>query len=69
MALWIIGQLSLLAKKFEILSECLVDLPIMNRKDREMLLDPETRYTKRYLDLIVNSNHKEIFIFKTILNM
>lgn len=58
------GQLSLLAKKFEILSECLVDMPIMNRKDREMLLDPETRYTKRYLDLIVNSNHKEIFIFR-----
>jgi lysyl-tRNA synthetase, class II len=58
------GHLSLLAKNFEILSECLVDLPIMNRKDKEMLLDPETRYTKRYLDLIVNSNHKEIFIFR-----
>jgi lysyl-tRNA synthetase class 2 len=58
------GQLSLLAENFEILSECQVDLPIMNRKDKEMLLDPEVRYSKRYLDLIVNSSHKEIFIFR-----
>jgi lysyl-tRNA synthetase class 2 len=58
------GELSLLAENLEILSVCYNELPIMNRKDKEMLLNHDTRYTKRYLDLIVNSNHKEIFVFR-----
>ncbi len=29
-----------------------------------MLIDPETRYKKRYLDFIVNTNHREYFIFR-----
>jgi len=54
----------LLVKKFKILSECKVDLPILNRKDKDMLIDPEIRYSKRYLDLIVNNSHKDIFKFR-----
>ena len=58
------GELSLLATKINILSECEAELPIMNRKDKEMLKDHELRYSKRYLDLIVNNNHKEYFEFR-----
>jgi lysyl-tRNA synthetase class 2 len=59
------GELSLLANNLKILSECQHELPILNRKDKDMLLDPEVKYEKRYLDLIVNSSHKEIFIFRS----
>lgn len=58
------GELSLLVKNFEIMSQCLVELPIINRDDKDMLKDPETRYNKRYLDLIVNNNHKNYFVLR-----
>lgn len=59
------GELSLLVNELEILSKCEIDLPIMNRSDKEMLINPEVRYSKRYLDLIVNNNHKNYFAFRS----
>ncbi|ORX40697.1 hypothetical protein BD324DRAFT_611813 [Kockovaella imperatae] len=51
------GELSLLASKIQLLSPCLHQLP-----GREGLVDQETRYRKRYLDLIVNSHTRDTFI-------
>ena len=51
------GELSLSATKVQLLSPCLHQLP-----GREGLVDQETRYRKRYLDLIMNSSTRETFI-------
>lgn len=51
------GELSLLASRVQLLSPCLHQLP-----GREGLVDQETRYRKRYLDLIVNPHTRDTFI-------
>lgn len=51
------GEFTLLATKITLLSPCLHMLPNVHSK----LTDTETRYRKRYLDLIVNSRTREIF--------
>jgi lysyl-tRNA synthetase class 2 len=58
------GELSLHVKNYNILAECTKDLPIA-RDDKQMLTDFETRYSKRYLDLIVNNSHKEFFVIRS----
>ena len=52
------GELSVLAKKIQILSKALLPLP----EKWHGLQDKEERYRKRYLDLIMNPELKEIFI-------
>merc|ERR1711988_1593833 len=52
------GELSIRPKKLVLLSPCLHMLPTL----RSGLKDPEIRFRQRYLDLIVNSDNRNIFI-------
>ncbi len=52
------GELTVLAKKIELLSKALLPLP----EKWHGLQDKEERYRKRYLDLIMNPEVKEVFI-------
>ncbi|MEM2713784.1 MAG: lysine--tRNA ligase [Candidatus Pacearchaeota archaeon] len=52
------GELSILADRIEILSKALLPLP----EKWHGLKDVEERYRKRYLDLIMNTNVREVFI-------
>lgn len=54
------GELSLSITKIQLLSPCLHQLP-----GREGLVDQETRYRKRYLDLIMNQSTRDIFITRS----
>ncbi len=51
------GELSVRIEGFELLSKALRPLPDM----RHGLTDPEARYRRRYLDLIVDDDSREIF--------
>jgi len=51
------GELSVRIEKFQLLSKALRPLPDM----RHGLTDPEARYRRRYLDLIVDDDSREIF--------
>jgi len=55
------GELSVLAKKIEILSKSILPLP----EKFHGLQDKEERYRKRYLDLIMNPEVKETFLKRT----
>ena len=63
------GELSIAPKFLQLLSPCLHMLPKnVDKKDentKEALTDQETRYRQRYLDLIVNSKPKNIFITRS----
>ncbi len=52
------GELSIIAKKIELLSKALLPLP----EKWHGLKDKEERYRKRYLDLIMNPSVKEVFL-------
>ena len=54
------GELSITAHKVQLLSPCLHQLP-----GREGLKDVETKYRKRYLDLIVNNPTRDVFIARS----
>ncbi|WWC91602.1 lysine-tRNA ligase [Kwoniella dendrophila CBS 6074] len=54
------GELSLLISKIQLLSPCLHQLP-----GREGVVDQESRYRKRYLDLIMNPSTRDIFITRS----
>lgn len=54
------GELSLQISSIQLLSPCLHQLP-----GREGLVDIETRYRKRYLDLIVNNDTRNVFITRS----
>src|SRR3989338_6933563 len=51
------GEISVLVKKFELLSKALLPLP----EKWHGLQDDEERYRKRYLDLIMNPDVKKVF--------
>ncbi|HET6830525.1 MAG TPA: amino acid--tRNA ligase-related protein, partial [Solirubrobacterales bacterium] len=51
------GELSIRVESFELLSKSLRPLPDM----RKGLTDPEARYRRRYLDLIVDDDSREVF--------
>ena len=51
------GELSIRVESFKLLSKALRPLPDM----RHGLTDPEARYRRRYLDLIVDDDSREIF--------
>lgn len=64
------GEISVHAKRFELLAKSLRPLPIVKEKVDEkgikVLFDPfadkELRYRQRYVDLVVNPQVKEVFI-------
>jgi lysyl-tRNA synthetase len=51
------GELSIRLESFELLAKALRPLPDM----RKGLTDPEARYRRRYLDLIVDDDSREVF--------
>lgn len=57
------GQLSIRATQVWILSKALIPPPeiIENKRRRLGLVDTETKYRSRYLDLMVNKNSKDLF--------
>ncbi len=55
------GELTLLVKGFEFLSKSLFPLP----EKWHGLKDKETRYRKRFLDIIMNRDVKEIFVIRS----
>jgi lysyl-tRNA synthetase class 2 len=62
------GEITVHAKKLTILSKSIRPLPIVKEKDGKLydsFEDPELRYRQRYVDLIVNSGVKDIFIKRT----
>lgn len=54
------GELSLGISELQLLAPCLNLLP-----GREGLVDQETRYRKRYLDLIMNPATRDVFIARS----
>ncbi|WVR00200.1 lysine-tRNA ligase [Kwoniella sp. CBS 9459] len=54
------GELSLTISSIQLLSPCLQQLP-----GREGVVDLETRYRKRYLDLIMNQSSRDVFITRS----
>lgn len=62
------GELSLKVQELTVLCKSLKPLPIVKEKDGKLFdafTDPEQRYRKRYVDLIVNPQVKEVFIKRT----
>lgn len=62
------GETTVHAKEFKVLSKSLRPLPIVKEKDGKVFdafTDPEQRYRQRYLDLIVNPQVKNVFESRT----
>ena len=62
------GEISIHAEKLTVLSKALRPLPIVKVKDGvtyDAFDDPELRYRRRYVDLVVNEGVKDIFIKRT----
>lgn len=62
------GEITVHAQKLTVLAKSLRPLPIVKVKDGvtyDAFDDPELRYRRRYLDLIVNDGVKNIFIKRT----
>jgi len=62
------GTLSIYATELKVLSKALKPLPVVKEaggKTYDAFTDPELRYRMRYVDLIVNSANKEIFVKRT----
>ena len=62
------GEISVHAREFHFLSKSLRPLPVVKSKDDavfDSFSDPEQRYRRRYVDLIVNDPVKEIFLKRT----
>lgn len=64
-----VGEISIHATSFSMLSKSLRPLPSVKRDDQgnvfDEVTDPEFRYRQRYVDLIVNPSVKETFIKRT----
>ncbi len=62
------GEISIHAKELVVLGKSLRPLPIVKMKDGvkyDAFEDPEMRYRRRYVDLVVNEGVKDIFIKRT----
>jgi len=62
------GEISVHVEALTVLSKTLRPLPIVKEKDGVVydgFTDPEHRYRQRYVDLVVNSGVKDIFIKRT----
>ena len=64
-----VGEISVLVKKFTVLSKSLKPLPVVKTDEdgnvHDAFTDPELRYRQRYVDLVVNEGVKETFIKRT----
>lgn len=64
-----VGEISIHATSFKMLSKSLRPLPSVKRDDEgnvfDEVTDPEFRYRQRYVDLIVNPSVKDTFIKRT----
>ncbi len=59
------GEITIHAKEFTVLTKSLRPLPVVKEKDGEFFdafSDPDQRYRQRYVDLIVNDGVKDTFI-------
>ena len=59
------GEITIHAREFTILTKSLRPLPIVKEKDGEVydaFTDPDQRYRQRYVDLIVNDGVKDTFV-------
>ena len=62
------GEISIHAQSMKVLSKSLRPLPVVKLKEGkayDAFTDPEQRYRRRYVDLVVNPGVKEIFIKRT----
>lgn len=62
------GEITIHVKEFKLLCKSLKPLPIVKEKDGVMydaFTDPEQRYRRRYIDLIVNPQLREVFVKRT----
>ena len=62
------GEISVHAQSLTVLSKSLRPLPIVEEKDGvryDAFDDPELRYRRRYVDLVVNDGVKQIFLKRT----
>ncbi len=62
------GEITVHAEKIKVLAKSLRPLPIVKMKDGvkyDAFDDPELRYRRRYVDLVVNDGVKEIFLKRT----
>ncbi|MDE7189892.1 MAG: lysine--tRNA ligase [Muribaculaceae bacterium] len=62
------GEISVHASELTVLGKSLRPLPIVKMKDGkayDAFTDPEQRYRRRYVDLVVNPGVKEIFLKRT----
>lgn len=62
------GEISVHAESLTVLAKTLRPLPVVKEKDGEIFdafSDPELRFRQRYVDLVVNSQIKEIFRKRT----
>ncbi len=62
------GEISVHARDLKLLSKSLRPLPIVKMKNGQAydaFTDPEQRYRRRYVDLVVNAGVKEIFLKRT----
>jgi len=62
------GEISIHASTLTLLAKTLKPLPVVKEKDGEVFdafTDPELRYRQRYVDLVVNSQVKDIFRKRT----
>lgn len=62
------GEITINVKEYAILSKSLRPLPVVKEKDGviyDAFTDPEMRYRRRYVDLIVNPDVREVFIKRT----
>ena len=62
------GEISVHAQQLTVLAKSLRPLPIVKMKDGvayDAFVDPEQRYRRRYVDLVVNQGVKDIFLKRT----
>ncbi len=66
------GEISVYAKKLQLLSKSIRPLPVVKEKEEDgekkvydQFADKEMRYRQRYVDLIVNPDVKEVFITRS----
>src|ERR1700744_5657282 len=62
------GEISIHAREFTVLTKSLKPLPVVREKEGETfdaVTDPEFRYRQRYADLIVNPQVKDVFLRRT----
>lgn len=66
------GEISIHARELTLLAKSLKPLPVVKEKDGvtyDAFNDPELRYRRRYVDLLVNPGVKDIFLKRSIVKI